>query len=177
MFTSGNNKNIDMHRLEYCTSHAKSSKGGLKAWEGLCLNIWGLQFHVYNSHFLWMKMVFLNGTFQVKSHAVDARMFVLKLLLMPTGINIISIFCRSWQRWMRSFLAYNLLIIYKALLPDTDLGYSWKRIQLFCYLINSQIVEYENASVTWSIHIINPYDAILSNSWQSVTYCLVFKTG
>ena len=155
MFTSGNNKNIDTHRLEYGTSHAESSKGWLKAWEGLCLNIWGLQFHVYNSHFLWMKMVFLNGTFQVKSHAVDARMFVLKLLLMPTGINIISIFCRSWQRWMRSFLAYNLLIIYKALLPDTDLGYSWKRIQLFC--LSNQLTNRGGWKCRAIGHMINPY--------------------
>ena len=48
--------------------------------------------------------------------------------------------------------------------------YSW-----FCYIINSQVVEYEN--VTWSIPIIIPYYAILSNTWRSVTYCdcLVFS--
>ena len=35
----------------------------------------------------------------------------------------------------------------------------------------------ENGSLTWSIPIIIPYDAIFSNNWWSVTYCLVFSTG
>ena len=38
-----------------------------------------------------------------------------------------------------------------------------REIQLFCYITNSRIVENENGSVTWSILVINSYDAIFSN--------------
>ena len=38
-----------------------------------------------------------------------------------------------------------------------------REIQLFCYITNSQILENENASVTWSILLINSDDAIFSN--------------
>ena len=34
-------------------------------------------------------------------------------------------------------------------------------IQLFCYIIYSQVMENENGLLTWSIPIIIPYDAIL----------------
>ena len=46
----------------------------------------------------------------------------------------------------------------------TELDYSWKGNTAFCYITNPQIVENENASITWSILGINSYDAIYSNS-------------
>ena len=46
----------------------------------------------------------------------------------------------------------------------TELDYSWKGNTAFCYITNTQIVENENASITWSILGINSYDAIYSNS-------------
>ena len=39
-----------------------------------------------------------------------------------------------------------------------------REIQLFCYITNLQIVENENASLTWSILGIYSYDAIFSSS-------------
>ena len=50
-------------------------------------------------------------------------------------------------------------------------------ILLFCYMINSQIMDHENCLLTWSIPIIIPYIAIFSKNWCSVTFCLVFSTG
>ena len=46
-------------------------------------------------------------------------------------------------------------------------------IQLFCYLIYSQVMGNENGLLTGSIPITIPYDAIFSNNSWSVTYCLV----
>ena len=37
-------------------------------------------------------------------------------------------------------------------------------------MINSQIMENENCSLTWSIPIIIPYDAIFTKNWWSVTF-------
>ena len=51
------------------------------------------------------------------------------------------------------------------------------KIQLFCYVIYSQVMGNENGLLTRSIPIIIPYDAIFSNNWWSVTYCLVFSNG
>ena len=45
-------------------------------------------------------------------------------------------------------------------------------IHLFCYIINSQIIENKNCLLTWSITIIIPYDAIFSKNGWSVTFCL-----
>ena len=63
-----------------------------------------------------------------------------------------------------------------------------REIQLFCYITkditNSWIVENENGSVTWSIIVINTYDAIFSNSlglsarqWSFVLRFQLVKTG
>ena len=51
----------------------------------------------------------------------------------------------------------------------------WMEIQLFCYIIYFQVMGNEK----WLAHMINPfpYDAIFSNNWWSVAYCLVFSTG
>ena len=54
-------------------------------------------------------------------------------------------------------------------------------IQLFCYIINSQIIEFENCLQTWSIAIIIPYyDAIFSKfggQWPIVLPFQLVKTG
>ena len=50
-------------------------------------------------------------------------------------------------------------------------------IQLFCYIINSKIMENKNWLLAWSILIISPYDVIFSKNWWSVTFCFVFSTG
>ena len=50
-------------------------------------------------------------------------------------------------------------------------------MQLFCYIIYSQVMGNGNGLLTRSIPIINPYDAIFSNNWWSAAYCLVFPTG
>ena len=42
-------------------------------------------------------------------------------------------------------------------------------IPLFCYIINSQIMENKNCLLTWSIPIIIPYDAILRTNRWSIT--------
>ena len=50
-------------------------------------------------------------------------------------------------------------------------------IQLFYYIINSQIMEKENCLLTLSIAIMISYDAIFSKLGWSVTFCLAFLTG
>ena len=54
-----------------------------------------------------------------------------------------------------------------------------RELQLFCYITNSRIVENENGSATWSILVINSYDATFSNSlvlfawqWSFLSCCL-----
>ena len=55
--------------------------------------------------------------------------------------------------------------------------YHGLEIQLFCYTINSQIMDNKNSLHTWSIPIIIPYDDIFSRNWCLVTFCLDFSAG
>ena len=62
----------------------------------------------------------------------------------------------------------------------TELHHSWKRNTAFLLITNSRNVENENAFVTWSILVINSYDAILVTFWCCLPvnfFCLVFETG
>ena len=58
-----------------------------------------------------------------------------------------------------------------------NLTYHGLEIQLFCYTINSQIMDNKNCLHTWSIPIIILYDDIFSRNWRLVTFCLVFAAG